>query len=271
MTTILMYHQIAELPRVVDPLGLSVPQDQFEQQMNYLARNRYVCLTLAEAVQYILHDEHAPARSFVLTFDDGYQDVLLKALPILKKFGFTATVFMVAGHMGMKSDWQGQDGDRAGQLMSQAEARELLQHGFIFGSHTLSHPFLHMLDERSVLEELRMSKALLQERLHERVDYFSYPYSRTNEHIEDLVRATGYRAACAGDTGPWSVHHLWRVPCRSDDSLSTFAMKASGWYDRRTALRESAPVEMLRRMTRMLRRGRGVSRPSETERIGGRS
>ena len=254
MTTIRMYHQITDLPQGADPLALAVPPEQFEQQMSYLAQNGYVCFTLSEAIQYFLHDEQAPAKSFVLTFDDGYQDVLLKALPILEKFRFTATVFMVAGRMGMQSDWRGQDAERAGRLLSYDEARELVRRGFTFGSHTLSHPFLTLLDEQSVLKELRKSKALLQEYLNVQVDFFSYPYSRTNDHIEDLVRATGYQAACAGDTGSWSMYHIWRVPCLGSDSLKTFAMKVNGWYDRRTALREFAPVQLLRRGARMLRR-----------------
>ncbi len=262
MTTLLMYHQIAELPQTADPLTLAVPPDQFERQMNYLAQNEYICLTLAEAVQYFLRDEQAPAKSFVLTFDDGYQDVLLNALPILEKFGFTATVFMVAGRMGMQSDWRGQDRERAGRLLSHDEARELIQHGFTFGSHTLSHPFLTLLEEQSVLKELRKSKALLQEFLNIQVDFFSYPYSRTNDHIEDLVRATGYHAACAGDTGSWNMYHIWRVPCLGSDSLKTFAMKVSGWYDRRTALREFAPVQLLRHGARMLRRT-GIEKEGE--------
>ena len=263
MTTILMYHQIAELSKEQDPLGLSTPPAQFEQQMDYLARNGYTCLTLAEAVQYFKQGERTPSRSFVLTFDDGYQDLFSVIRPILEKHGFTATVFLVAGRMGLMSNWQGQDKERASLLLSKTEAQELVRHGFIFGSHTISHPFLRTLDERSVLEEIRRSKALLQENLKVQVDYFSYPYSQTDDHIEDLVRSAGYKAACAGDVGPWSLFHLWRVPCVSKDTPLSFAFKVSGLYERRTALRESAPVQLLRRGVHMIRGKQAASLPTE--------
>lgn len=263
MTAILMYHQVAEISMEHDPLGLALPPAQFEQQMNYLARNGHTCLTLAKAVQYLQQGERPPSKSFVLTFDDGYQDLLSVVSPILEKFGFTATAFIVASRMGLMSNWQGQEKERAGLLLSQTEARELVRHGFIFGSHSLSHPFLCLLDERSILEEIRKSKAVLQELLNMQVDYFSYPYSQTNGHIEDLVRSAGYKAACAGDTGPWSLFHLWRVPCVNTDTPLSFAFKVSGLYDRRTALRESTPVHLFRRGIRMLRGRQAVSRPTE--------
>jgi peptidoglycan/xylan/chitin deacetylase (PgdA/CDA1 family) len=253
MTAILMYHQIAEIPRVLDPLGLAMPPVQFEQQMSYLARNGFVCLTLAEAVQYFQQGKQTPTKSFVLTFDDGYQDIYSTAYPILEKFDFTATVFMVAGQMGSRSNWWGQDEERAGLLMSKFEAREMIQRGLIIGSHTLSHSFLPILDEKAALDEIRGSKLVLQDQLSVEIDYFSYPYSRTNERIEDLVRLVGYTAACAGDLGSWSLFHLWRVPCLRTDSLLSFAIKVSGLYDRRTALRESIPGQILRHCVHAIR------------------
>lgn len=254
MIPILMYHQVAEIPRKLDPRGLAVPPDQFEQQMSYLARNAYLCLTLPEAVRHLRRGGRAPAKSFVLTFDDGYQDVHSRDCPILERFGFTATVFLVAGRMGASSNWAGQDGARSGLLLSWAEARDLARRGFVLGSHTLSHPRLSLLDDRSAFEEIRNSRMLLEDRLGMPVDFFSYPYSDSDARIERLVESAGYAAACAGDSGPWSVFHLWRAQCVRDDTTLSFALKASGWYHRRIALRESAPGRLLRRSVRKLRR-----------------
>lgn len=262
MTAILMYHRVTDIPKALDPLGLAMSPTQFEQQMSYLARKGYVCLTLADAVRYFRQGKKMPARSFVLTFDDGYQDVLLKACPILEKFGFTATVFLVAGRMGSLSNWRGQDEARAGLLLSQAEVRDLSLRGHIIGSHTLSHPSLNSLDELSAFEELRNSKALLQDQLGMQVDFFSYPYSQTSVRIEVLVEAAGYMAACAGNSGPWSIFNMWRVPCLRDDTTLSFAMKVCGLYNQRTALRESTPGRLLRRGVHMFRRGLSASHSS---------
>lgn len=256
-----MYHQVAEVPREIDPLGLAMPPDQFEQQMGYLADKGFRCLSLAEAVQYLQNDRHTPARSFVLTFDDGYKDVHSMACPILEKFGFTATVFLVASRMSSMSNWWGKDGARSGQLMAWEEAGDLAKRGFILGSHTRSHPFLNKLDDQAAFSELRSSKLLLEDKLGLRIDFFSFPYSDASDRVEGLVKAAGYIAACAGDTGPWSLFHLWRVPCLNGDTLFSFALKANGWYGRRTALRESAPGLFLRRYVRAIRRRLRTVRP----------
>jgi peptidoglycan/xylan/chitin deacetylase (PgdA/CDA1 family) len=218
--------------------------------MSYLARNAYHCLSLPEAVGYLQKGERLPNKSFVLTFDDGYQDFHSNAVPILAKFGFTATVFLVAGCLGSQSNWWGQEGAQSGLLLSLDEARSLVQGGHILGSHSLSHPFLNKLDDRSALEEIRESRIMLQNQLDMQVDFFSYPFSETNTRIERLVESVGYTAACAGDSGSWSLFHLWRIPCMRDDTRLTFLLKVSGWYNQRTALRESTPGRFLRRIVR---------------------
>ena len=262
MIPILMYHQVAEIPRNLDPLGLAVPPAQFEQQMSYLARNGYRCLTLPEAVRYLRKGGRAPARSFVLTFDDGYQDVHSRACPILEKFGFTATVFLVAGRMGAPSNW-GARRERARGCYCRGLRRETWRGGDL--SWEVTRSATRGSACWMISPPLRKSGApemLLQDRLDMQVDFFSYPYSDTDARIEWLVESAGYTAACAGDSGPWSVFHLWRVPCLRDDTTLSFALKASGWYHRRIALRESAPGRLLRRGVRMFRSRLGIRHPS---------
>jgi peptidoglycan/xylan/chitin deacetylase (PgdA/CDA1 family) len=254
MIPIFMYHEITEAPRNLDPLGLAIPPAQFEQQMRYLARNGYQCLTLPELVRYLQRREHPPARSFVLTFDDGYQDVHSRAYPILEKYGFTATIFLVAGGIGSPSNWWGKQGERSAVLLSWAEARDLAQRGFTLGSHTLNHPRLSVQDDQSAFEEIRISRILLEERLEMQVDFLSYPYSDTDARIERLAESAGYKAACAGNSGSWGLFNLWRVPCLRGDTTLSFALKASGWYDKRTALRESTQGRLLRQKVRTFRR-----------------
>jgi peptidoglycan/xylan/chitin deacetylase (PgdA/CDA1 family) len=263
MIPILMYHQVTEIPRKQDPTGHAVPPIKFDQQMSYLARNAYQCLTLPEAVQYFKKNGSPPAKTFVLTFDDGYQDILSRAYPIMEKYGFTATVFLVANRMGVPSNWWGQDGDRSGQLLSWAEARDLAQRGYILGSHTLTHPFLNLLDDQSAFAEIQTSRLVLQNELEMKVDLFSYPFSETDARIERLVESAGYTAACAGDSGPWGVFHLWRVPCLRDDTALSFALKVNGWYDKRTALRESSQVRLLRSIVRKFRSRQKIRLPNQ--------
>ena len=146
-------------------------------------------------------------------------------------------------------------------LLSWSEARDLAQQGFILGSHTFSHTRLSRLDDYGAFEEIRSSKAMLEDQLAMQVSFFSYPYSNSEARIERLVESAGYTAACAGDSGPWSLFHLWRVPCVRDDTTLSFALKARGWYDKRTALRESVPGQFLRSGVRMFRHRLAIDHP----------
>jgi len=263
MIPIFMYHQVAEVSKELDPLGLAVPPDQFEQQMSYLARHTYHCLTLAEALSYLRDGKRSLSKSFVITFDDGYQDLHSTGCPILEKYGFTATIFLVASRMGALANWVGQENRPSGLLLSWAEARDLATRGHILGSHTLSHPRLSPLDESAARNEIYGSRDLLQERLEMPVDYFAYPYSDSSARIEQMVESAGYAAACAGVIGRWSLFHLWRTPCLRTDTLQSFALKACGWTQREIALRESLPGRFLRSSVHTLRRWSRIHQRSQ--------
>ena len=100
-----MYHQIAEVPEAYDPLRHAMPLSRFKQQMNYLYRANFHCLHLKDAVRQWRKGLHplsssAPKR-FVITFDDGYRDLYTTVWPILKRLGFTATIFF-----GRRAGWR---------------------------------------------------------------------------------------------------------------------------------------------------------------------
>lgn len=253
MIPILMYHQVAEIPAQLDPLSLAVPPAQFEQQMAFLSNHGYRCFSLPVAVRYLRQGGRVPPKTFVLTFDDGYQNVYSNACPILDRFAFTATIFLVAGRMGLASDWDGQDGILAAPLLSWSEARELVGRGYEMGSHTFTHPRLNNMDDKSAFMEISDSKLLLEDRLDQHVDFFSYPYSSSSTRIERLVEAAGYVAACGGPVSPWSLFRLCRIQCSVGDSRLSFALKACGWYSRFVIARESTPANGLRRCVRALR------------------
>jgi peptidoglycan/xylan/chitin deacetylase (PgdA/CDA1 family) len=230
MIPILLYHQIADVPAQRDPLGLAIAPRQFEQHMAFLQRAGYRCLSLPEAVRYLQEGRSLPRKSFVLTFDDGYRDLIVTVAPILNRFGFTATVFLVAGCMGGGSDWEGQRGARAAPLLSWAEARELAAQGFTFGGHTLTHPRLTGLHTEQVLHEIRQSNALIEEQLEIKSDFFAYPYHDSDARIQRIVAGSGYRAACGSHTGTWGLYNLWRAECMRDDGPMLFKLKAEGRY-----------------------------------------
>lgn len=98
---ILMYHRVAELP--CDPWRLAVTPNRFAEQIEVLTRRRTV-VPLGWLVDK-LESGRAPERTVVITFDDGYADVLRNAKPVLERFGACATAFLTTGAIGRRNEF----------------------------------------------------------------------------------------------------------------------------------------------------------------------
>lgn len=252
--TILLYHRVAHLARHCDPYGLAVTPEQFEQHMRALRRRGVRCASLPEVVEHWAAQQR-PGDQVVLTFDDGYEEFYTTVWPILDRYGFTATVFLVVDYLGHDSGWAGQGAHRSASLLTWEQVRELAAHGITFGSHTLTHPRLSTLPRDEVWREIRMSRDILQERLGVEVGLFSYPYSDCTPEVIQIVEASGYRAACAADQNPWGLFNLWRAQVGRRDNALTFALKASAWHRRVVWLREETGLEaILHHIARPIRR-----------------
>src|SRR5208283_3111951 len=135
---ILLYHSISE-----NLFGKSHPYSHintspnvFQQQMRWLKQAGYRSIELSELIRG-LEDGTDLSKTVVITFDDGYQDFLTDAMPVLKQFGFTATVFLATGRIQETSmRFEGVD------YLTWGDVRELHKEGIQFGSHTVTHPDL---------------------------------------------------------------------------------------------------------------------------------
>ena len=116
--------KIASLPCVF-------PSQIFEQQMKYLKENGYRVITLSQLYGFLQYQHAVPKNSVVITLDDGYRSVYDTAYPILKKYGFTATLFVYTDFVGMGKS-----------AMTWDQLRDMKADGFEIGSHSLSHPDL---------------------------------------------------------------------------------------------------------------------------------
>lgn len=79
-----------------------VLKEDFEKQMAYLKEKGYTSLTLSELYDFLARKKDVPAKSVVITFDDGYKDNYVEAYPILKKYNFTAVSFIITGYVTSK-------------------------------------------------------------------------------------------------------------------------------------------------------------------------
>ncbi len=134
----LMYHAIGRPGERAS--RFIVPLRRFERQMAWLDSRGYRIMGLGELLECRRRHTLPPARSVVITFDDGYADNHALALPVLQARRFPATFFLVSGAVGGTNAWDA-GGELAGRaLMSWEQAAELLRHGMAVGSHTRSHP-----------------------------------------------------------------------------------------------------------------------------------
>ena len=195
--TILMYHNIAKPPRGVMLRSLYVTPDMFRFQMWYIKKAGYQVVSLDEIADSAQHSPSAsePQKRIALTFDDGFADFYHNAVPILRQYGFTATVYLVSDRIGSINTWDAHQLNAEKPLMNWQMINELKQNGITFGSHTRTHPFLTELSAHQAEEEIAGSKAALEEQLGCPVNHFCYPSGNYNDNIVELVKNAGYKTA----------------------------------------------------------------------------
>jgi peptidoglycan/xylan/chitin deacetylase (PgdA/CDA1 family) len=182
---ILCYHRFG--PR---PSQLAVTPAAFEAQMEYLARNGYHVIPLASLLGFLERGEPIPRKSVVLTIDDGYRSTYEVAFPILRKFGFQATVFLYSDFVG------------APDALTWPQMKEMEASGLVdIQPHSKTHANLatRLLGETDAKYRERMRTEvdtpvrLIQERLAVPSLTFAFPYGDVNETVVDLLKRDGVR------------------------------------------------------------------------------
>jgi len=213
MVPIMMYHHIAE-PPAGSPLSeiYTDPLD-FEMQLQTYRR-----LGFESVGMNTLKLESLPRRPIVLTFDDAYENFYTTAWPLLRKYGFGATLFVVANQIGGVNVWDASLGGREERLMDREQLLDCSGAGIEVGAHTCNHVHLQSCDTESASEEITGSKSVLEQVLGKEVDTFCYPYGGFTAETIRLTQAAGYKAACTTDPGmntPFTdPYTLRRINCR---------------------------------------------------------
>ena len=197
---ILAYHWVDPHPgQRLRTWGLT--PEAFAAQMTALADGGYEVLSLGEVLQVVRGQRPSPPKAVALTFDDGYRGLLDHALPVLERFGFRATFFLVSDRMGATNTWDARHGDPPRSLMGWSEAAALVGQGMEIGSHSRTHPFLTDLSEPEMESEIRGSKETIEDRLGRPVRFFSYPHDLHDSRSRRLVASAGYTGACSSRFG----------------------------------------------------------------------
>jgi peptidoglycan/xylan/chitin deacetylase (PgdA/CDA1 family) len=181
---ILMYHRVGPtlptLPAITRRLTVSPPD--FAAQMNWLSRNGYHAVTALQAFDALEHGRALPPKPVMITFDDGYRDVLWHAAPVLHRLHMPATAYVITGRVS------GPDPS----FLTWPELTRLERLGVTIGSHTVTHRDLTLLPAVQAYAELRNSRHALEQHLGHHVQWLAYPFGGENATVGALARKAGY-------------------------------------------------------------------------------
>jgi peptidoglycan/xylan/chitin deacetylase (PgdA/CDA1 family) len=215
-----MYHSVTDDAK--DPYRITVPPDRLHRQLYWLAHRGLRGVGVAE----LLRERTAGRGAGLvgLTFDDGYVDFVDNALPLLRRYGFTATVFVLPGRLGGSNAW-----DPFGPckpLLTADGIRAVADAGMEIGSHGLLHRSLPDADDAAVTDETARSRELLRELTGRPAEGFCYPFGTVDGRAVEAVRAAGYDYACAVAPGPYTGRYaLPRIHIGAGDTARRLALK----------------------------------------------
>jgi peptidoglycan/xylan/chitin deacetylase (PgdA/CDA1 family) len=221
---ILMYHYISDPPPGADRyrLDLSVRPVDFEAQLAWLAQNDYRTITLYDLYDHLVAGFPLPDKAVILTFDDGYVDAYDLALPLLQKYGFTATFFVLTGPADRGGD---------GQYVNWEQITAMSAAGMGIELHCREHYDLRNRSNEFLVYQILGGKQSIEAHTGQPVHWFAYPSGRYDAAIIRVLKSADFWGAL---TTQYAYIHttsglfkLSRVRIRGADSLAGFIDKVA--------------------------------------------
>ena len=219
-----MYHSISD-----DNCHLSVSPKNFDEQISYLFNLGYKSLKFNQI-------NKTNEKSIIITFDDGYKDNLIHALPILKKYNFTSTCFLVSDYIGEYNKW---DKNRSEflkkELLNKQDISEWIKYGMAIGSHSKSHRSLSKLIENDLNDEISSSKNDIEHIIGYDIEAFSYPYGHLNKlsasKVKDIYKFAVTTIRSRYDTNKHKTFFIPRIHMSNNLSKFKFFFKLKTIYE----------------------------------------
>lgn len=235
---ILMYHSISNYATSKFK-QFTLPSKLFTEHMAYLHQHRYTPITVT---QFIAAQSQTgaklPERPVILTFDDGFADFYEEALPMLKRYGFAATLYVATGFVNGTSRWLQHEGEANRPMLTWDQLREISASGIECGSHSHTHPQLDTLSPAEAACEIAQSKRLLEEHLDQKVLSFAYPFGYHTANVRRQVQEAGCTSACA-------VKHAMSSETTNPFTLARLMIKSDTNQDALAALLDDRDSQMI--------------------------
>lgn len=218
---ILMYHYISDPPIGADRfrLDLSVRPSMFEAHLQYLRQAGYETVSLSDLIFHLTQGRPLPPRPIVLTFDDGYRDAYEEAFPLLQRYGFRGTFFVLTG--------RADEGDP--RYLSWAQIREMSAAGMDIQLHGREHIPLSGRDEAFLFYHVIGGKQSIEAHTGRPVRFFAYPSSDYDAALIRFLEGYHFWGAVTTAYGAderLENRFLWpRIRIRGTDGVERLAWK----------------------------------------------
>ncbi len=240
---VLCYHGVGPISAGGDPLRLFVSRDVFSRHLDVIQRRGYELLAMSDLWKLVRSGDGATRRASI-TFDDGLVRTAHEGVSVMLERGIPCSMFVSTGLLGKPHpDLNG------AMIMTAAEVVELAEAGVEIGAHSVDHVRLDELEYADALDQLRRSRAVLEDLLGKPVTSMAYPYGRASERTIRAASEAGYEMACVcSGPGVWQPFRIPREPIYSSVTSLRLRLKMAGLY---------GPVHALK----------GVPRPASSQRI----
>lgn len=186
---VLMYHGVDKERPAGWPKSLVLPTDQFESHLRYLKEQGYTMVTVAELAKR-LEAGQSVDKYVAFSFDDGYENNLTVAIPLMQKYGAKGSFFVINNKIGKKD------------YMDEPQIKQLIAAGMELGSHTYSHNPLADIEEKYLVWETDTSRYWLKKKFDGYiVRTLAYPNGSYNDRVIAAARKYGFYRALTGHIG----------------------------------------------------------------------
>ncbi len=196
----LLYHRFNESKYP----STSISKELFRQQLSYLKKNQFEVLNFSDAISK-LRSRNGQGRYIVITIDDAFNSFMEHGFPVLKEFGFPATLFINTETVG------------SGDYLSWSDLKILAKNNIEIGNHTHTHDYFLDLDtinrQQSFFEDVLLAQELIKSNLNFNPSVFAFPYGEFDDGMIEVVKNMGFIGAAAQNSGVMSVYpDLFALP-----------------------------------------------------------
>ena len=218
---VLTYHSLDRSGSVI-----SIKPETFREQILWLVESGVAVVPLSELLQ--LNRSGAERAAVALTFDDGFENFLTEAFPLLEEHHLPATVFLVTGYCGRSNDWPSQPTRFGGKrLLAWPRIEQLNRAGIEFGAHTVNHPNLTTLPPGAARGEILDSKKQIEDHIGAAVTSFAYPFGAESAALREVV-AEHFTIGCSARLGYLDAGS----PAASAERIDVCYLRNNFWFQR---------------------------------------